>query len=140
MMTPIILASGSPRRKSLLASLGVQFSVQTSDAHEPNTGETPADIVEGNAVIKRDDVVAHVAEASIVIAADTLVFYKEHVLPKPKDLDDAHRMLRLLSGNTHQVVTGIAVCHTALLRILRIYIDIRFTALQTDQQRVITPH
>jgi septum formation protein len=112
MTTPIILASGSPRRKSLLASLGVQFTVQTSDAHEPNTGETPAAIVEGNAVIKRDDVAANVTEASIVIAADTLVFYEEHVLPKPKDLDGAHRMLRLLSGNTHQVVTGIAACHT----------------------------
>ncbi|MCF6284347.1 MAG: Maf family protein [Candidatus Hydrogenedentes bacterium] len=111
-MTPIILASGSPRRKSLLAALGVPFSVQTSDADEPNEGDTPAEVVVGNAVIKRDDVADRQTDPAIIIAADTLVFYEEHVLPKPKDLDDARRMLRLLSGNTHQVLTGIAACHT----------------------------
>lgn len=112
MMVPIILASGSPRRQSLLAALGVEFTVQTSDAHEPNTGENPAAIVMGNAVIKRDDVVARISDRAIVIGADTLVFYEDHVLPKPKDLEDARRMIRLLSGNTHQVVTGVAACDT----------------------------
>lgn len=112
MKTPIILASGSPRRQTLLGALGVQFSVETSDAHEPNTGDTPADIVVTNAVIKRDDVASRHSEPVIIIAADTLVFYEDHVLPKPKDLADARRMLRLLSGNTHQVLTGVAIIHT----------------------------
>ena len=112
MSVPIILASGSPRRQSLLAALGVEFTVQTSDAHEPNTGENPAAIVVGNAIIKRDDVATQVDHRAVIIGADTLVFYEDHVLPKPKDLDDARRMIRLLSGNTHQVVTGVAACDT----------------------------
>ncbi len=111
MTTPIILASGSPRRQSLLSALGVSFTVITSDAHEPNTGESPHDIVVGNAIIKRDDVVSRLPTPSLVIAADTLVFYEAHVLPKPSDLNEARRMLRLLSGNTHQVLTGLAVTH-----------------------------
>lgn len=112
MKTPLILASGSPRRQTLLRALGVHFTVETSDAHEPNTGDTPADIVVSNAVIKRDDVAARQTDPAIVIAADTLVFYEDHVLPKPADLDDARRMLRLLAGNTHQVLTGVAITHT----------------------------
>jgi len=68
--------------------------------------------VVANAAIKRDDVAARQAGPALVIAADTLVFYEEHVLPKPGDLGEARRMLRLLSGNTHQVVTGIAIAHT----------------------------
>lgn len=111
-MKRLILASGSPRRRSLLAALGVNFEMRTSDAHEPNTGETPAEVVIGNAIIKRDDVAQAVTDPAVVIAADTLVFYEAHMLPKPADLDDARRMLRLLSGNTHQVVTGLAIVDT----------------------------
>ncbi|MBL7644591.1 MAG: septum formation protein Maf [Candidatus Hydrogenedentes bacterium] len=111
-MRPLILASGSPRRQSLLGALGVEFRVVTSNAHEPNTGDTPAEIVIKNAIIKRDDVAATTSEPAIIIAADTLVFYEEHVLPKPVDLDDARRMLRLLSGKTHQVLTGLALVDT----------------------------
>jgi len=135
MTTPIILASGSPRRRSLLANLGVEFTVQTSDAHEPNTGDSPADIVVGNAVIKRDDVAAHVEGEAVIIAADTLVFYEEHVLPKPADLDDARRMLRLLSGNTHQVVTGLAACHTGTGKHVTGYetTDVTFKALSDGE-------
>lgn len=111
-MRPLVLASGSPRRQSLLGALGVEFRVVTSNAHEPNTGDTPAEIVIQNAIIKRDDVAARTSETAIIIAADTLVFYEEHVLPKPVDLDDARRMLRLLSGKTHQVLTGLALVDT----------------------------
>lgn len=111
-MRPLVLASGSPRRQSLLSALGVDFRVITSGAHEPNTGDSPSEIVIQNAAIKRDDVAAHLSEPAIVIAADTLVFYEEHVLPKPVDLEDARRMLRLLSGKTHQVLTGLALIDT----------------------------
>lgn len=111
-MRPLILASGSPRRQSLLGALGVDFRVVTSNAHEPNTGDSPAEIVIRNAMIKRDDVATKIEEPAIIIAADTLVFYEEHVLPKPVDLADARRMIRLLSGNTHQVLTGLALIDT----------------------------
>lgn len=111
-MKRLVLASGSPRRRSLLASLGVEFEVITSDAHEPNTGDSPDEIVIGNAIIKRDDVARTLDAPAIVIAADTLVFHQEHVLPKPIDLNDARRMIRMLAGHTHQVVTGLALCDT----------------------------
>ena len=111
-MKSLILASGSPRRQSLLAALGVEFRVVTSSAPEPNTGNSPAEIVIRNAMIKRDDVGPRIDEPAIIIAADTLVFYEEHVLPKPVDFDDARRMLRLLSGKTHQVLTGLAIVDT----------------------------
>lgn len=111
-MKSLILASGSPRRQSLLGALGVEFRVVTSSAPEPNTGDSPAEIVIRNAMIKRDDVAPRIDEPAIIIAADTLVFYEEHVLPKPVDFDDARRMLRLLSGKTHQVLTGLALVDT----------------------------
>jgi septum formation protein len=112
-MPKIILASGSPRRRSLLAALGVSFDVETSDADEIFAGECPDALVIENARRKRDDVAARTTGKAIIIAADTLVFYEEHVLPKPKDLAEACSMLRRLSGNTHQVRTGLAIVNTA---------------------------
>jgi septum formation protein len=134
-MRPLVLASGSPRRQSLLGSLGVQFRVITSSAHEPNTGDTPAEIVIQNAIIKRDDVAATISEPAIIIAADTLVFYEEHVLPKPVDLDDARRMLRLLSGKTHQVLTGLALIDTETGQTVEDFetTDVTFRDLSDDE-------
>ncbi len=134
-MRPLILASGSPRRQSLLGSLGVDFRIVTSNAHEPNTGDSPAEIVIQNAIIKRDDVASTISEPAIIIAADTLVFYEEHVLPKPVDLDDARRMLRLLSGNTHQVLTGLALIDTVTGRAVEgaETTDVTFRDLSDDE-------
>lgn len=112
MTLPLILASSSPRRRALLASLGVDFTVLTSDAEEINTGDLPAAIVERNAALKRDDVATRAPHPAIIIAADTLVFEGAHVLPKPADRDDAIRMLTHLSGRTHQVCTGLALLNT----------------------------
>ncbi len=110
----IILASGSPRRHALLNALGVDFEVMTSNAAEFHEGTVPAAIVEANARAKRDDVAARLTgRPAVVIAADTLVFLEEHVLPKPADRAEAFRMLRQLSGNTHQVVTGLALVDIA---------------------------
>lgn len=112
-MTRLVLASGSPRRRALLGALGIRFDVITSDADEINEGDVPARIVERNAALKRDDVAARLDAPAIVIAADTLVFEGPHVLPKPVDRADAIRMLQHLSGRTHQVCTGLALCNTA---------------------------
>jgi septum formation protein len=112
-VTRLVLASGSPRRRALLAALGVDFEVITSDAPEVDSGEVPAAIVEANARAKRDAVAARLDAPAVVIAADTLVFLDERVLSKPADPEEARAMLRRLSGNTHQVVTGLALCDTA---------------------------
>jgi septum formation protein len=112
-VTRFVLASASPRRRALLAALGMEFEVIPSNADEIFDGPSPAAIVEHNARAKRDDIAPGLREPAVVIAADTLVFLDEHVLGKPADLDGARAMIRRLSGNTHQVVTGLAVIDTA---------------------------
>ena len=108
-MMRIVLASGSPRRRALLAALGIAIDVVPSGAIEIDEGESPASIVIENAKRKRDDVAARTAAPALVIAADTLVFLDGHVLSKPANIEGARAMLRRLSGRTHDVITGIAV-------------------------------
>ncbi len=113
MMPRIVLASASPRRRALLEALGLAVEVVVSDAPEMDSGAVPAAIVEANARAKRDAVAARLDRPALIIAADTLVFLDEHVLSKPADKTEARAMLRRLSGNTHQVVSGVAVLDTA---------------------------
>ncbi len=112
-MVRVVLASASPRRRALLEALGLAVDVVVSDAPEVDSGTVPAAIVEANARAKRDAVTARLDRPALVIAADTLVFLEEHVLSKPADKAEARTMLRRLSGNTHQVVSGVAVTDTA---------------------------
>jgi len=110
-MTPLILASGSPRRRVLLGELDVPFEVRPADVDEtPHPGESAEDLVRRLAVAKAQAGLA-AAEAPdvVVVGADTVVAVGGEVLGKPVDADDAKRMLRLLSGSRHQVHTGVAV-------------------------------
>lgn len=109
---PVVLASASPRRYALLSALGIDVQVVKSGVEEVDEGAVPAEIVIANAVAKRDDVARGIKEPTLVIAADTLVFLDDHILSKPRDLDDARAMLTRLSGRTHEVVTGLAVVDT----------------------------
>lgn len=112
-MTPrIILASQSPRRRALLASLGIHFEVLPSGAEEIDEGALPAAIVIRNARAKCEDIAARQSEPAVIIAADTLVFLGNEVLSKPRDRAEAIDMLGRLSGNTHHVVTGVAIKNT----------------------------
>jgi septum formation protein len=109
-MGRIILASQSPRRRELLAQIGVPFTVEVSDTDENVSGTEPAVIVQELARRKALAVAAHHAgETVYVIGADTIVVYEGEILGKPKDPADARRMLRELSGNAHQVYTGVCV-------------------------------
>jgi len=108
----IVLASASPRRRALLRALGLEVEVVPSGAPEIDEGSSPESIVVENAKRKRDDVLGRLDSPALVIAADTLVFLDDHVLSKPRDLDDARAMLRRLSGRTHDVITGLAVADT----------------------------
>lgn len=109
---PIILASGSPRRRELLTLANIPFTVRTSDIAENTTKTLPADIVSELSCQKAMDVAAHMQESCIVIGADTVVAYKNCVLGKPKDAEDAVRMLSMLQGQTHQVYTGVTLVDT----------------------------
>jgi septum formation protein len=108
----LVLASASPRRKALLAALGLDFDVVPSDAPEMEEGLPPEELVIANACVTRDEVARRLVEPSVVIAADTLVFLDEHTLSKPADLDEACDMLQRLSGRTHEVLTGLALIDT----------------------------
>jgi septum formation protein len=108
----IILASNSPRRKELLTKHNIAFDVIPSNIEEVvDLNMTPAENVMNLAKQKALDVYKKCQTAPI-LAADTIVAYDNEILGKPKDEMDAFRMLKLLSGKTHEVITGVAfVCN-----------------------------
>jgi septum formation protein len=104
----LILASASPRRRELLAQLGVPFEVVVADVTEHEEATTdPRVMVAHNAALKADWVAARHPDA-IVLGADTTVFIDNLALNKPRDAAEARAMLRQLSGRTHTVFTGLA--------------------------------
>src|SRR5687768_14478133 len=109
----IILASGSPRRRELLTSLGLTFDVIVSEVEEVHTpGETVEEYVSRLAVDKGSWVAERHPDAW-VLAADTVVYLDREILEKPKDADDAARMLRTICGRQHEVYSGVALLHRA---------------------------
>jgi nucleoside triphosphate pyrophosphatase len=109
----LVLASASPRRAALLRAAGIFFDVLAADIDESVVdGETPDDHVRRLASAK-----AHAVEARVtgrpVLAADTVVVIDRQILGKPADAAEARRMLRVLSGRAHQVMTGIALTSRA---------------------------
>lgn len=110
-MQKIILASSSPRRQELLANLGLYFSIISAAIDEsilPH--EHPRDAVRRLARLKALDVASRVEGDALIIAADTVVVLNGKILGKPADQDDAYRMLSLLSGRCHEVITAVAIC------------------------------
>jgi septum formation protein len=110
---PLILASGSPRRRELLAELGIPFSVVVSDAPEDlDASLTPVEQAVALAERKARAVAATVARG-LILGADTIVVLDGDILGKPIDDADACRMLRRLSGRPHEVITGVALVDAA---------------------------
>ena len=116
----IILASASPRRKELLQQIGLEFEIQVSDADENVSEKSPVLLVEKLSERKATAVKemrAGKALASpqgevsqeLIIGADTVVCYQDEILGKPKDAEDAFRMLSLLQGKSHKVYTGVTL-------------------------------
>jgi nucleoside triphosphate pyrophosphatase len=105
----IILASGSPRRADILRSVGWPFEVVVAGIDERrNDSEAPMDYVRRLSLAKAS-VVASKIEEGLVLGADTTVAVNNHILEKPIDDEDARRMLKLLSGRWHEVLTGVAL-------------------------------
>ena len=108
-MSPLILASASPRRSELLRNAGIAFEVDPADIHEePLAGEAPMDYAQRLARDKAKTVFARHRDA-LVLGADTVVVVDDHLLEKPANAEDAARMLRLLSGRAHHVITGVSL-------------------------------
>jgi septum formation protein len=111
----IVLASASPRRQELLRNAGIAFSVQPADIDEtPLAGEAPRDCAERLAREKAL-AVSKIQPQQWILGADTIVVADRNILGKPYDADDAARMLRLLSGRTHEVITGVCVLGNKLV-------------------------
>jgi len=104
----LVLASNSPRRRQILADAGIPFVVRAPDVHEErHPGETPGEYVQRLAEHKAFAVSC--SREEVVLGADTVVVVDGEVLEKPRDAADALRMLRLLSGREHEVITGICL-------------------------------
>lgn len=107
----LVLASQSPRRKELISMLGIPFTVEpakdSAENYPPEMShrEIPAFL----ASHKSQTFHRQLEQGEILVTADTLVFCEERILGKPKDREDAAEMLRLLSGRTHQVITGVVL-------------------------------
>lgn len=109
-VSPLILASQSPRRKELLALAGFDFTVRVRPVAEiRGSAEDPVRYVRRLAREKADAAWEH--DGEIVLGADTTVVLDQHVLEKPEDAGHARAMLRLLSGREHTVITGICLRH-----------------------------
>jgi septum formation protein len=106
----MILASGSPRRRELLESLGWVFEVRVPDVPEdPLPGESPCALCGRLARIKGASVAANASPDTLVLAADTVVDLDGMLMGKPENPDDSFRMISLLNGRTHHVHSGVAV-------------------------------
>lgn len=113
-MNKIILASQSPRRRELLTQIGLEYIVRPSTVEEHITSTDPVEVVKELSFQKAEDVAKKTneetpTETSLVIGADTIVVYEGKILGKPKDREDAIRMLTMLQGKTHSVYTGVSL-------------------------------
>jgi septum formation protein len=105
----LILASASPRRQELLRNAGISFTVQPADINEtPLAGEPPRECAER---LAREKALAvfQSRQRDYVLGADTIVVVDDAILGKPRDAEDAARMLRMLAGRSHAVITGVCV-------------------------------
>ena len=133
----IVLASGSPRRRQLLADLGVDFTVETIDGvDETVDASLAADDVPLAISRKKSQAYCdarHPDDNTIVITADTVVVVDDEVLGKPAGAADAGRMLGLLSGRTHRVVTGVTVVRGDHRDTRRQVTEVSFKSLSDDE-------
>ncbi len=110
-LTTIVLASASPRRSELLRAAGIPFTIRVANVDESLLcDEVPHDYV---ARLSRTKASAVAQPNEIVLGADTTVVIGDEIAGKPVDIGDAERMLRLLSGNWHEVLTGVSLAHNA---------------------------
>lgn len=131
----VILASNSPRRKELLAGLGVEYEVRTLPDVDESYPETlqGADIPLYIAREKADAYKALLQPDELMITADTVVWLDGRVLGKPADREEALQMLRSLSGHTHEVFTGVCITTTRWQRCFAAQTEVHFSALSEDE-------
>ena len=131
----IILASKSPRRQELLRGMGVEFSILTKETDESFPTEMPLDEVPKYLSLQKslafnDD---ELPADYLLITSDTVVICEGEILGKPKDREDATRMLQLLSGKTHHVVTGVTVRSAEKTESFAVRSNVTFAQLDAEE-------
>lgn len=138
----VVLASNSPRRRELLTGLQVDYQVKVL----PDIEESYPDDLKGEEIpvfIAREKADAYkptMANDELIITADTIVYVDGEVLGKPKDEADAERMLRTLSGRTHQVITGVCLTTVSFQRTFAAVTDVTFASLSDKEIRFYVSH
>lgn len=138
-MRPLILASASPRRRELLTQAGFSFEVRPAHVNEdPLPNEDPIAYVVRLARDKAQSVFAQIssenaAPPQVVLGADTTVTLDGHILAKPEDAADAARMLRMLSGRTHRVITGVALASVSGTEVAAEVTAVTFVTLSDEE-------
>ena len=138
----VVLASNSPRRKELLSGLGIQYEVKTLPDIDESFPEG-LDGVEIPAYIARAKADAYRAlmqSDELIITADTIVWLEGEVMGKPSDAEDARRMLRALSGQTHQVITGVCLTTAETQKVFSTVTDVTFCCLSEEEITYYVEH
>ena len=131
----VILASGSPRRRELMAGLGVNYEVRIL----PDVDESYPDTLQGEEIPlyiakeKADAYIPMMQPDELIITADTIVWLDGKVLGKPRDREDALQMLRTMSGRTHEVFTSVCITTTDWQRSFTAQTEVRFATLSEDE-------
>ncbi|MGN0212136.1 MAG: Maf family nucleotide pyrophosphatase [Muribaculaceae bacterium] len=131
----VLLASNSPRRKQLLADLGIEFATcAITDIDESYPADTPVeDVALVVANVKADAYRSLITSNQLIITADTVVICGNDVLGKPLDRDEAVKMLRRLSGATHKVVTGVTISSADRRVAFKAVTEVDFAELSDDE-------
>lgn len=131
----IILGSGSPRRKELLAGLDIEFTVDTGNSFdEVYSPETPHELIpEVLSQGKSHGFHRELADDEILMTSDTLVLCEGHVMGKPHSREEAFDMLRLLSGRSHKVITAVTVRDSSRMKTVSDTSTVHFKELSDDQ-------
>lgn len=126
----IILASQSPRRQELLSGLNIPFEVQVIDTEETFPKQlVGVDIPMYLAEKKANEFKGKMDENTLLITADTIVWHEGKVFGKPADKAEAIKMLKALSGKTHQVITGVCICDSKRRKTFHVISEVRFARL-----------
>lgn len=134
-MVKIVLASNSPRRKELLAGLDIPFEVRVLNNIDESYPEAlPTKEIAGYISKKKADAYRQtMADDELIITADTIVVLGQEVMGKPKDDEEARRMLRELSGKTHQVITGVCLTTKDKQSNFSVETDVTFKTLSEEE-------
>ena len=126
---PLVLASNSPRRKEIMRNAGFSFSVKVIPTDESFPADMPVEEVPAFLARNKAACFKESLNSEIVLCADTVVVINNEIINKPDDIDDARRMLRLLSGRVHQVITGVCVMTKEETITFRDITDVTFKSL-----------